>query len=165
MTQTSDGAPVANAVTEAEQGLRGLRFPLPTEPLRFFQPEAGIGTAAFWDGAREGELRLVRCAVCGYITHPGGPRCGRCGSADCAPAPVSGRGTLYAWTVSLQAFMPGLQPYCVALIQLEEQEDLRLTSQLVDAGVEDLVVGLPVEVVFVDGAGDLRLPFFRPVRS
>jgi uncharacterized OB-fold protein len=165
MTQTSGGPSTVDAVAEAEEGLRGLRFPLPTEPVRFFQPEAGIGTAAFWEGARNGELRLTRCAVCDYITHPAGPRCARCGSADCAPAPVSGRGTLFAWTVSVQAFMPGLQPYCVALVQLEEQEDLRLTSQLVDAGVEDLRVGLPVEVVFVDAVGDLRLPFFRPVSA
>jgi len=153
-----------NAVTESERELHGLRFPMPTEPLRFFQPERGIGTAAFWDGAQAGELRLVRCGACGYWTHPAGPRCARCGSADLAPAPVSGRGTLFAWTVSLQAFLPGLQPYCLALVQLDEQEDLRLTSQLVEVAVEDLRAGLPVEVVFVDGAGGLRLPFFRPLR-
>lgn len=77
---------------------------------------------------------------------------------------MSGRGTLYAWTVSLQAFLPGLGPYCVALVQLAEQDDVRLTTQLVDVSVGDLRVGLPVEVVFVDGADGLRLPFFRPVR-
>jgi uncharacterized OB-fold protein len=161
MSSTTSGA---DAVTASEQDLAGLRFPLPTEPLRYFRPEAGIGTAAFWNGAREGELRLVRCADCGYVTHPAGPRCARCGSTEVAPSAMSGRGILYAWTVSLQAFLPGLPPYCVALVQIEEQEDLRLTSQLVDATVEDLRVGLPVEVVFVDGADGLRLPFFRPVR-
>jgi uncharacterized protein len=154
----------ANAVTEAERGLHGLWFPLPTEPVRFFQPERGIGTAAFWDGVDAGELRILRCRSCGYRTHPAGPRCGRCRSAEVAPEPVSGEATLFAWTVSIQAFLPGLQPYCVALVQLAEQDDLRLTTQIVDAAVEDLRVGLPVEVVFVDGTDGLRLPFFRPVR-
>ena len=161
MSSTSPGA---DAVTAAEAPLSGLRFPLPTEPLHYFRPAAGIGTADFWAGTREGELRLVRCGACGYVTHPAGPRCARCGSTDVAPSAMSGRGTLFAWTVSLQAFLPGLPPYCIALVALEEQEDLRLTSQLVDASVADLRVGLPVEVVFVDGADGLRLPFFRPVR-
>jgi uncharacterized OB-fold protein len=165
MSATSGGSPQADAVTAAEDGLRGLAFPVPSEPVRFFRPEAGRGTAAFWDGARAGELRIARCTACGYFLHPPGPSCPRCGSRDVAPEAVSGRGVLFAWTVSIQAFLPGLGPYCVALVQLAEQEDLRLTSQLVDASVEDLRVGLPVEVVFVDGGGDLRLPFFRPVRS
>ena len=164
MSSTPRGPAAPNAVTEAEEELGGLRFPLPTEPVRFFRPESGIGTAPFWQGASAGELRLARCSACGYFIHPAGPRCPHCGSADLTWEPVSGRGTLFAWTVSLQAFLPGLQPYCVALVQLDEQADLRLTSQLVDGSVADLRVGLPVEVVFVDAADDLRLPFFRPVR-
>src|ERR1700760_3697232 len=160
MTRTTGRPGAPDAVTAAEEGLRELRFPLPAEPGRFFQPESGIGTAPFWEGARAGELRLVRCSACGLVIHPPGPRCPRCGSTAVAWQPLSGRGTLYAWTVSIQAFLPGLQPYCVALVQLAEQDDVPLPTQLVDASVGDLRVDLPVEVVFVDGLDGLRLPFF-----
>lgn len=54
MRHTTDRTGVADAVTAAEEGLGELRFPLPTHPVVFFQPESGIGTAPFWDGARAG---------------------------------------------------------------------------------------------------------------
>jgi uncharacterized OB-fold protein len=154
----------SNAVTQSEQALSELWFELPIGPVSYFVPERGLDTDFFWTSGADGKLRLITCADCGYITHPPGPRCARCMSVNVAPVPVSGRGSLFAWTVSVQAFMPGLDPYCVAQVQLDEQDDLHLTTQVVDVGVHELRVGLPVEVLFVSGPQDIFLPFFRPVR-
>jgi uncharacterized OB-fold protein len=148
---------------EVDTTLRGYRFEVPTEPLLLLEPEQDPDTDFFWRGPHDDVLRLLTCSQCGYITHPPGPVCGRCHSRDVSPQPVSGRGTLWAWTVSLQPFVPGSLPYCIASTQIVEQDDVRLTSQLVDCAYEQIVAGLAVEVVFVTGAGGARLPFFRPV--
>lgn len=51
-------------------------------------------------------------------------------------------------------------PYPVALIALDEGP--RFLSNVVDCPVEDLRVGMPVEVVFADVTDDCTLPKFRP---
>jgi uncharacterized OB-fold protein len=149
----------------SEDALAGLRFELPTEPLPFLEPAQNPETDFYWRSENDGVLRLLKCADCGYITHPVGPVCGNCLSRNLAPQPLSGRGTVYAWSVNVQPFIPGIPPYCIGLVQIEEQADVRLTTQLVDVALEDIRVDLPVEVVFVVGAGGVKVPFFRPVSA
>lgn len=149
----------------ADALLQGLRFALPEDPLPALQPARDPDTDWYWRCEDDGVLRLLTCGTCGYLSHPPGPRCARCHSTDVAPRPVSGRGTVWAWSVNLQPFLPGLPPFCIASVQIEEQDDVRLTTQLVDCVYEDVREGLPVEVVFVEGAGGVRLPFFRPARA
>jgi uncharacterized OB-fold protein len=51
-------------------------------------------------------------------------------------------------------------------VELAEQERLRLPGCLVDTDPEDVEVGAPVEVVFVEVPDiDRVVPFFRLVRS
>jgi uncharacterized OB-fold protein len=149
----------------SEDALIGLRFDLPDQPLPFPAPQAGPDTAFFWSAGTQGKLLMTTCSDCGYITYPPSPRCARCLSKSVAPQPVSGLGTVYSYTISIQPFMPGLTPYCIALVELAEQSDVRLTTQLVDCTSDEIEVGMPVEVVFVAGPDDIRVPFFRPVAS
>jgi len=75
---------------------------------------------------------------------------------------VSGRGTIYSYTVSHRAYEPGFVndvPYVVALVTLEESDDLRLLTNLVDIEAEDIEVGMCVEVTF-EALGDIALPQF-----
>ncbi|MBI4504234.1 MAG: hypothetical protein HY691_01755, partial [Chloroflexi bacterium] len=37
------------------------------------QPHLYEDELPFWEGARQGELRLPRCAVCGEVWWPAGP--------------------------------------------------------------------------------------------
>jgi len=90
--------------------------------------------------------------------------CPQCQSEDVRPTDVSGRGTVYSFTVVRQAFDPAYAeelPYLVALVELEEDPSLRLLSNLVELEVPDAAVGMPVEVVFVERNGQ-ALPMFRP---
>lgn len=78
-------------------------------------------------------------------------------------APVSGRGELVTWTIVHDAFLPGfapLVPYAVGDVRLAEQADLRFVARLLDVEFDDLRIGLPVSVRFVDGGEGTRVPVF-----
>jgi uncharacterized OB-fold protein len=135
-------------------------------------PAPTAETRDFWTGGSRGELLISRCHDCGHFFHPPGPACWRCRSTDVAPEPVSGRATVAAYTVNRQPWIPGLEPpYIVAMVELEDEPDVRLISNVVDVSMDGIRVGLPVEVFFEDwtdvsGDEDTRvwLPLFRPIR-
>lgn len=117
---------------------------------------------AFWTGGEQGELRFMRCDDCGYLNHPPTPICPRCRSKSLAPHTVSGRATVHTFTVNHQAWMPGPElPYVVAIVDIPEQDDLRLTTNIVGCAPEDVHVGMPVEVTF-EHHDDVWIPLFRP---
>jgi len=76
---------------------------------------------------------------------------------------VSGRGSIYAFTVARQAFDAAYLdaiPYVLALVELVEQTGLRLLTNIVETPFDRLVSGLPVEVTFEERSG-YQLPQFR----
>ena len=128
-------------------------LPLPDEVSQFF-----------WDGAREGRLLVQGCQRCSKLQYPPDVVCVHCQSVELAPVEVSGRGRLWSYTVVERVFHAGFAdavPYVVGLIELDEQEGLRLLTNVVDAEPDQLGVGLPVEVTFED-RGEVVLPQFRP---
>jgi uncharacterized OB-fold protein len=130
-------------------------------------PQPDPTTSFFWDAAKQGRLVIQRCPSCGYLQHPPDVVCTECQCEVLEQAEVSGHGRLYSYAVAERAFHPGFVshlPYVVALVELEEQAGLRLLANIVDAGTDDLEVGMPLEVVF-EKRGDISLPQFRPRRS
>jgi uncharacterized protein len=128
-------------------------------------PEPDDVTTFYWRGAAEGTLLVLRCEACGYLSHPPDVSCARCGAATLDPAPMSGLGTVYTFTVVRQAFDPAFLaevPYVVALVELDEQPGLLLLTNIVDVDSEAVEIGLRVEVTFED-RGDHVVPQFRPV--
>ncbi len=116
----------------------------------------------FWTSGADGVLRFLRCQSCGYYVHPYGPRCPRCLGSQLEPEAVSGTATLHTFTVNHQPWYPGLDPpYVVAIVELPEQQGLRLTTGIVGCGPDDVAIGMPVRVVF-DQYEDVWLPFFEP---
>ena len=96
-----------------------------TRKLPALTPE----TSPFWQGGARGVLQIYFCSACGRFFHPPNPMCPNCGSFDVAPRAVSGRGRVVTFTVNRQAWTAELtQPYVVAIVELEEQADLRLLS-------------------------------------
>ncbi|MGZ5364193.1 MAG: Zn-ribbon domain-containing OB-fold protein [Mycobacterium sp.] len=142
-------------------------------PQTRLAPSPTAESMPFWTGGREGQLLINRCHACRRFFHPPGPACWRCRSTDVAPEPVSGRGKVAAYTVNRQPWIPGLEPpYIIAMVELEDEPDVRLITNVVDVSVEDVCVGLPVEVFFedwTDPSGDEQsrvwLPLFRPVTA
>ena len=128
-------------------------------------PVADELTQFFWDGAARQELLILQCTACGTFLHPPRPVCRSCLSTDVAPKQVSGRATLYTWTVVEQAFHPFYAdkvPYVYATVELVEQPGLRLITNIVDGAPDELQAGMPVEVTFQQVSPDLTLPLFRP---
>jgi hypothetical protein len=87
-------------------------------------------------------------------------------STDLRFEEVSGRATLYSYTVVNQAFHAYYLeklPYLLATVELVEQPKLMFFTRLVDSTDKDLQIDQPLEVVFDDVAADLTLPLFAPV--
>lgn len=128
----------------------------------FPTPQINDDNRAFWTGGRDGQLRIVRCQDCGYYVHPPSPRCPRCLSDDVVPSPVSGRGVVYTYTVNEREWSPGLEvPYVIAIVQLDEQSDLRLMTNIVGCKPEEVAINMQVRVEFRE-QGDAYVPVFRP---
>jgi acetyl-CoA acetyltransferase/uncharacterized OB-fold protein len=128
-------------------------------PLPALEPE----TERFWRACRAGRLEIVRCGACGWYVHPPRPVCPRCHGRELAWTPVSGRATVASYTVNHQRWIPGMEvPYAIGLVELVEQEDLRLTTNLVGCAPESVRIGMPVRVTFHAASEEVGLPFFEP---
>ena len=134
-------------------------------PKPFLPPtEAG---RFFWDAAREHRLVIQRCDECGYYVHWPQLLCPQCHSDRLTPTEVSGRGTVYSFTIVHHVFHPGFAgdvPYSLAIIELDEQPGLRLVANVVDCPHEAIATGMPVEVTFEDREG-YTVPQFRPTAT
>lgn len=136
------------------------------------RPAAGPSAAseAFWTGGARGELLIFRCQTCRRYFHPPAPICWRCRSIDVAPEPVSGRGRVGSYTINRQSWLPGMEPpYVVALVELADEPDVRLITNVVDIEPADVRIGLDVAVFFENWTADdgrpVWVPLFRPVAS
>lgn len=115
----------------------------------------------FWTGGAHGELRILRCAACDRWVHPPRASCPTCGGA-LVPEAVSGKGTVFTFTVNRHPYNPVVPlPYVIAIVELREQEGLRFTTNIVNCVPEDVVIGMPVKVRFEDH-GEIYVPVFEP---
>ena len=134
----------------------------PFRPL----PRVTPRTEAFWRGGADGVLAIARCDDCRYFVHPPGPVCPRCGCRALTPTAVTGGARVVACTVNHQAWYPGWEtPYVVAIVELDEQPGLRLTTNVVDCDPHAVHVGMPVTVRFTPLDDGVWLPLFAPVRD
>lgn len=124
-------------------------------------PRIDDANRAFWTAGRRGELRILRCDACRRWVHPPVERCPAC-SGPLADAPVSGRGTIFTFTVNHQAFHPQVPPpYVIAIVELIEQSDLRVPTNIVNCDADSLACGMPVRVRF-ESHGAHSVPVFEP---
>jgi uncharacterized OB-fold protein len=127
----------------------GIPLPNPTEL-----------TAPHWEATRNGELRVQRCENGHYVFIPL-PACNYCYSRKLEWAPTSGKGTLYSMTIVHRPQTPAFQvPYVVAIVQMEE--GWYMMSNVVDAELEDVKIGMPLQVTFHKMSDEITLPYFRP---
>ncbi|HEX2171636.1 MAG TPA: OB-fold domain-containing protein [Dehalococcoidia bacterium] len=133
-------------------------------------PDPTPETEPFWEAAQAGRLSVQRCASCHRFRWYPRPMCPFCQSLDQEWVTVSGRGTIYSYVAVHQAVRPDLQdkvPYYPVLVDLDDAPGVRLPSRLIEYRpdqVNDVPIGLPVEVAFRDVEGWL-MPFFRPVQA
>ena len=129
------------------------------------RPQPTPETRHFWDGTREGELRLQRCAVCGKVYFPPRPFCPACASRDVAHFPASGKAVLYSYVIHHRPVPGFTPPYAIAVVELAEGP--RMMTNIVDCPQtpEALELDMPLEVAFHKVDDEITLPLFRPAKG
>ena len=118
----------------------------------------------FWTSGVDGRLRFLQCDACSYLIHPPTSFCPNCQSRQSTPATVSGRGVVYSFTENHQQWDSDGDIYIIGLVEIEEQPDIRLMTNIVEIDPQRVRIGMPVEVVFEDH-DPVYLPVFRPATS
>ena len=127
-------------------------------------PDTSDGSAPFWEGCAQHELRIQECSVCGHRRWPIGPVCTACLSPEHTWVTLPGTGEVWSWIVYHQSFNKAWEPdlpYNVALIKVDGAHTM--ISNLVDVEPDAVHVGQRVEVVFEDATDEISIPKFRPV--
>ena len=129
-------------------------------PPRFISPSPE--SDFYWRSGEDGILRLLQCGACGRYIHPASPVCPYCHSRDVSPQPVSGNGTIATFTINHKEWIPGFTPpYVFALVELDEDPTIRLGSNIVGCEIDDVAIGMRVEVEF-EVNGEWFVPLFHP---
>lgn len=115
----------------------------------------------FWTSGSDGQLRFLRCSQCAYLVHPPAPVCPKCLGRELAPDVVSGQATVHSCTVNHHPWDGTTEPWAIALVEIDEQPDVRLTTNIVDIAPEEIEIGMAVQVVFEDHA-PIFIPLFQP---
>ena len=158
---------MADSIQNESQGEPGSTGLSDAELLELF---AGHGVnrdnAAQYRGRLAGELLINRCADCGRYHQPPRPMCPSCWALNIVPTPVSGRGTIFL-LMQLHAgppadgvdYLGGGHP--VVVVELEEQEHLRITGTVQGFEADGPRIGDAVELAFLDRSG-VPIVAFRP---
>jgi len=129
-------------------------------------PTIEADTAPWWQAAAEGRLLLRRCRSCAAAHLYPRPFCPACWSDDVVWEQASGAAVLYSYSVVRFNDLPPFAervPYVAAIVELAEGP--RLTTNLVDCELDDLTVGMPLQVTFRHDADAPAAPVFRPAQA
>jgi uncharacterized OB-fold protein len=135
------------------------------KPGRFL-PSPTPETQHFWDGTREGELRLQRCRSCEQAYFPPRPFCPRCACREVEVFRASGRARLLSYVINEHRPAPGFEtPYSIAVVELEEGPRMMTNVVETPQTPEALVLDMPLEVTFEPVSDEISLPLFRPLEQ
>ncbi len=111
---------------------------LPLRPGRFVVPD---------DPAESPYVLAGRCGNCGKYFLPSRVICLNCGRQEIEPARLSGKGTLYSYTIVHQPLPNALvkPPYAIAIVTMEEGCQAR---GVVTDGHDKLKIDMPMEMYF-----------------
>jgi uncharacterized OB-fold protein len=125
-------------------------------------PEPDNVSAPYWRALAGGTLLFQECPACGHRQlYP------RAMCTECAATPewreASGRGTVHTFTIIRQNWAEPFRdrvPYVVAMVELDEGP--RLMTNITGCALDDVHIGLAVELHAVRIDDDLGLPYFGP---
>ncbi len=130
---------------------------------RFDLPLVENENAPFFAAIDDGRLLIGHCSACGEYHYYPRPHCPRCWSDDVDWVDAAGRASLYTWSVIHTNDLPPWAervPYIAAVVELEEGP--RMMTHVVGAEGDDLRIGMPLEVEFVDLDDESTIAAFRP---
>ncbi|MBU1360793.1 MAG: OB-fold domain-containing protein [Gammaproteobacteria bacterium] len=128
-----------------------MNAPYLPEGLPIPAPEPDRLSAPYWNGLREGVLRVQRCAHCG--TWQFGPEwiCHGCLRFDPAWVEVEATGRIFSWERVWHPVHPALKergPYIAVLVELPHAGHVRMVGNLLGDARQDVTIGAAVQGVF-----------------
>jgi len=125
-------------------------------------PQPDNVSREYWAAAARGELLIQECGACG--TRQFYPRaiCTSCGDTP-GWLTTSGRGVVHTFTVIRQFGMPPFRdelPYVVAMVELPEGP--MIMGNVSGCPVDEVHIGMPVEVHFTKVNDEIGIPHWRP---
>ncbi|MGB8386676.1 Zn-ribbon domain-containing OB-fold protein [Mycobacterium sp.] len=106
------------------------------------------------------QLLIEYCDGCAHWVHPAAGECRDCGGPLVA-RPVSGRGTVFTYTVNYHPYNPEIPiPYVIAIVELAEQNGLRVAANIIGCEPDSVTCEMPVELQPERGSGGA--PLFAP---
>ena len=129
-------------------------------------PQPTPETSHFWEGCREGVLRLQRCHQAGHVYFPPRPFCPHCGSREVEVFEASGKGILWSYVINHRP-RPDIsdKPYAIALVKLDEGPVMMSNIRGCPQTPAALQLDMPLEVLFEVQNEQITLPLFTPVKA
>ena len=131
------------------------------KPVPRIDPES----KPFWEACRRHELYVQQCQACqAYYYYPR-QTCPYCWSGAVRWVQLSGKGTVYTFTVTHQHGGEGFRdqlPFVIAYVELEGTGGVKMLTNLVECDPAQVRIGMPVEVTFVDVNEEIAIPMFKP---
>ncbi len=122
-------------------------------------------TQPFWDSVKQHAMQLPFCKSCNEFFYYPRAFCPKDFNWDIEYRPVSGKGTVYAFSICYRGQAEGWwdkAPYTVVTVQLDEGP--RMISNLINVEHDpaNIKVGMPVKVTYSDVTAEMTLPHFEP---
>lgn len=125
-------------------------------------PEVDVDSETYWQSLREHKAKLEKCGNCGRFRFPPSPSCYYCGTPGGSWQEISGKGTIYSWTVihhPIDKRLASEVPFTIALVELEEGP--RVAGRLTGCDSQQLKCGMPVRIIYTDMDEKLTLLNFK----
>ena len=133
------------------------------KPVPVATPESDF----FWDKTRKHELWIQKCVECDKAFFYPRMICPDCLSENLEWFKTSGKGFLYTYMINHRP-PPGFEdeaPYAIAIVQLDEGPRMMTNIVGIENTPDNLVLDMPLEVVFDDIVAAMSLPKWRPAKS
>lgn len=125
------------------------------------QPYRQMDAEPYWAALQEKRLTFQRCTECREPVWPAHSHCPDCGKRSLKWEESKGRGKVYSFSTIMRGPTPTWQaivPYTVGFVEMDE--GYYLFTQI-EGAPEDIRIGDPVEVRFIE-RGEQTLPVFAP---
>ncbi|GAB3275465.1 Zn-ribbon domain-containing OB-fold protein [Kineosporia babensis] len=123
----------------------------------YLKPLPTPATHVFWDGLRRREFLVPRCNDCGRYGWIPYPACRKCQSENLEWVAVSGRATIYSYTLvhrGAGAFAADVPYAIVAAALVEDPTACVVLANTTGIAPEDLHIGMEVSIAFEDIPGE-----------
>lgn len=135
------------------------------EQKSIIRPEIEHDSELYWQSLREHQAKLQKCNKCARFRFPPSASCYYCGALGGEWTAISGKGTVYTWTVVHHPVDPRLArdvPFVIALVELEEGP--RVAGRLLRCDPKQINIGMPVKVRYDDIDNEFTLLNFEPMK-